>query len=61
MDAPDPLYPFSYYDDLRRRWLRARYKASLKDIQARYPQYRLEGEPEIRGQSMGQFMPPGRE
>lgn len=42
------LYPFSYFDPLRKRWVRARYVASLGEIAQRYPQYRIEGPPEIR-------------
>lgn len=42
------LYVFSYFDPLRKRWLRARYRASIDDIKSRYEQWRLEGPPEIR-------------
>ena len=52
------LYRFSYYDELRGRWIRARYKCSLEDIRQRYPQHRIEGKPETRRGS-GQFIPPG--
>jgi hypothetical protein len=57
--APEPLYPFSYYDALRGRWVRARYKASRADIEKRYAQFRLEGEAEIRTGGGAGFRPPG--
>ena len=42
------LFPFSYFDPMRKRWIRARYVASLDEIKQRYAQYRIEGQPEIR-------------
>jgi hypothetical protein len=42
------LYAFSYFDPLRKRWLRARYCAHLEDIESQYAQYRLDGPPEVR-------------
>lgn len=42
------LYPFSYYDLMRRRWTRARYVASLENIAQRYGCFRIDGKPEIR-------------
>lgn len=42
------LYAFSYFDTLRGRWVRARYRATLEVIAARYEQYRVEGSPEVR-------------
>jgi hypothetical protein len=42
------LYPFSYYNEVRKRWVRARYVAQLETIKATYPKYRLEGQAEIR-------------
>lgn len=42
------LYPFSYYDAIRKKWVRARYKAALESIRARYPEHRIEGPPEVR-------------
>src|SRR5687767_11923671 len=44
-------YPFSYYDEMRKRWVRARYVAHLEAIKATYPKYRIEGPPEIRQDS----------
>lgn len=45
---PLELYPFSYYDEIRKRWIKARYVCELDEIKARYPKYRIEGPPEIR-------------
>ena len=42
------LYPFSYFDPIRKRWVKARYKAELSAIKERYRDWRLEGAPEIR-------------
>ena len=42
------LYAFDYFDPLRRRWVRARYRAEEHEIRARYGTFRLVGEPEIR-------------
>jgi hypothetical protein len=53
------LFPFSYYDLLRRRWMRARYVASLDEIAARYGCFRIEGLPEIRSNAGAGFRPPG--
>lgn len=53
------LYAFTYYDELRKRWTRARYKATREDIAKRYQQFKLEGEPELREGSGNGFTPPG--
>ena len=53
------LYLFSYYDELRKRWIRARYRATLQDIAAHYSRYRIEGAPEIRAEGQNGFTPPG--
>lgn len=52
------LRAFSYFDSLRKRWVKGRYRASVSDIAARYQEYRIEGEPEIRSGGSGQFKPP---
>lgn len=43
------LYPFRYRDSLSGLWIKARYKASVEDIRARYAEWMIDGEPEIRG------------
>ncbi len=52
------LYPFSFYDLMRRRWTRARYVASLDDLAARYDCFRIEGPPELRTNAGRGFEPP---
>jgi hypothetical protein len=42
------LYPFIYYDLMRRKWMRARYVATIEDIAARGDPFRVIGQPEIR-------------
>lgn len=42
------LYPFSYFDAIRNRWVKARYVATLEDIRASHERHRIEGPPEIR-------------
>lgn len=59
MTEPTKLYPFRFFDQIRGRWVTARYKATLDVIQTRYPQYEITGAPEIRAGGSGQFTPPG--
>jgi hypothetical protein len=40
--APD-LYPFRYRDPVTGKWVRARYRASVEDIQARYATWEITG------------------
>ncbi len=42
------LYPFSYFDLMRRKWMRARYRAEFDVIATRYGAFRIEGAPEVR-------------
>ena len=44
------LYPFRFRDPLTGKWVRARYRASLADLERRYGEGRYEiiGPPEIR-------------
>jgi hypothetical protein len=43
------LYPFKYRDPVSGTWIKAGYKATLVDIAARYAEWMIAGEPEIRG------------
>jgi hypothetical protein len=43
------LYPFKFRDPVTGIWTKARYKATLTDITARYAEWMIDGEPEIRG------------
>lgn len=40
--APD-LYPFRYRDPVTGKWVRARYRATVADIQARYATWEITG------------------
>ena len=42
------LYPFRFRDPRTGKWVRARYKASLDEIRARYDRWQTIGPPEIR-------------
>jgi hypothetical protein len=42
------LYPFRFYDLVRRRWFRGRYVAEIHEIAERHAAFQLIGEPEIR-------------
>jgi hypothetical protein len=53
------LFPFRYRDRVTGRWVRARYVAELHEIAARYTEWEIIGEPEIRDVdlSAGYFNP----
>jgi hypothetical protein len=42
------LFAFEFRDPMRRRWTRARYRATREEIAARYAEFRIIGEPELR-------------
>jgi hypothetical protein len=42
------LHRFAFSDELRRRWIRARYACQAPEIRCRYPDYELIGAPEVR-------------
>lgn len=42
------LYPFRFYDIVRRKWCRARYVATIEQLMERYDAFEIIGEPEIR-------------
>jgi hypothetical protein len=42
------LFPFRYFDLLSRKWVRARYLATLDELAARYDAFQIVGKPEIR-------------
>src|SRR4051794_18601610 len=41
-------YPFRFFDDVTKKWTRARYVAELHVIAERYAQWEITGPPEIR-------------
>ena len=58
MDTPRELFPFRYFDPIRKRWMDARYKATREDIAARYEKWEITGPAERRDGAGGQFEPP---
>jgi hypothetical protein len=52
------LYRFRYFDPVSKRWVKARYVAQRHEIAARYEQWEIIGEPELRRRgSAGSFNP----
>src|SRR5439155_15707788 len=45
--SPLLLYPFRYFDPVRKRWVRARYVAERHVIESAYAQWEITGPPEI--------------
>src|SRR5437762_10900487 len=50
-------YPFRFFDDVTKKWTRARYVAELHVIAERYAQWEIIGPPEIRSGSPTMFTP----
>jgi len=50
-------YPFRFFDDVTKKWTRARYVAELHVIAERYAQWEIIGPPEIRSGSATMFTP----
>src|SRR5258705_2563409 len=46
--GPRSFYPFRFFDDVTRKWVRARYLAELDIIAERYAQWEITGLPDIR-------------
>jgi hypothetical protein len=42
------MYEFRYFDRLRGKWLRARYRCQAPEIRCRYGDYKLVGPAEVR-------------
>lgn len=51
------LYPFRFRDPLSRKWVEARYKAERHELAARYAEWEMIGEPELRWPLAGSFSP----
>ena len=47
------LFPFRYRDPLTGKWVRARYRAELHEIRARYQLWEVTGPAEFRYPSVG--------
>ena len=50
-------YPFRFFDDVTKRWIRARYIAELHVIAQRYVQWEITGPAEIRSGDASMFSP----
>lgn len=42
-DDPRALYPFRFFDPVRKRWINARYKATREAIAQRYEKWEITG------------------
>jgi hypothetical protein len=51
------LFPFRYRDPRSRKWVKARYRAERSEIAARYAEWEIIGEPEMRRPLGGAFTP----
>ena len=54
---PLTLYPFRFRDALTGKWVRARYLAEREQIAARYKDWEIIGQPEIRPGDVSGFNP----
>jgi hypothetical protein len=57
LKSPLLLYPFRYFDPVRKRWIRARYVAERHVIESSYAQWEIIGPPEIRSGDATMFSP----
>jgi len=51
------LYPFRFVDPLTSRWVKARYRAERREIEQRYANWEVTGEPEVRRVDVTGFSP----
>ena|SRR5438309_3288531 len=58
LKAPLVLFPFRYFDPIRKRWVRARYVAERHEIEAGYAQWKIIGAPEIRPRGYARMFSP---
>ncbi len=47
------LFPFKFFDTVRRRWVTARYRATREVIASTYAKWEITGAPEIRAAGTG--------
>ena len=55
---PIEVYAFRFREPRTGRWVRARYRATLAEIKARYREWELDGPGEIRGDAPAQMFQP---
>ena len=58
MEGSPEVFPFKYFDEIRGRWIQARYKAAREDIELRYAKWEIAGPAEHREGAGGQVEPP---
>lgn len=51
------LYPFRFRDPVTHKWVTARYVAERRELEARYAEWQIAGEPEYRTPVAGMFSP----
>jgi hypothetical protein len=51
------LFPFKFFDPIRKRWVPARYKATPEEIAARYEKWEIIGSGWTPSQIGGSFVP----
>ena len=51
------LYPFRFRDPVTRKWVKARYVAERHELEARYDEWEIIGEPEVRRPQGASFSP----
>jgi hypothetical protein len=51
------LYPFRFRDPVTRKWVMARYVAERGELEQRYTEFEIVGEPEYRRVTEGRFSP----
>jgi hypothetical protein len=57
LKSPLLLYPFRFFDPVRKRWINARYVAERHEIAERYAEWEIIGPPEIRTGDPTMFNP----
>ena len=58
LKTPLLLFPFRFFDPIRKRWVRARYVAERHQIEAGYAQWEIIGAPEIRSRGNATMFSP---
>ena len=51
------LYPFRFRDPVSGKWIEARYVAERRELEERYAEWKIIGEPEYRRLHAGSFNP----
>jgi hypothetical protein len=59
LHAPDDFYPLPvrFRDPVTGKWVKARYVAERSELEARYAEWEINGEPEYRRRTDGWFSP----